>query len=157
MLSHNNQNISYIINVYSDNNQEALQVLWDNVRNIENIVAIMDNFNIRDCDWNPSFFHYSIYTENLTLIANSLDLELSSPYNLGPTRYTDNPRDTNSVLDLVFLSFNTVDLPSTSYSQTRESHPIMFLWSLKLASRKKTSISLSDLSKRIAKLRKSLL
>ena len=66
----------------------------------------MGNFNIRDYDQDLSFPHYSIYTENLTLIADSLDLELFPPCNPGPTRYTNNPRDINLVLDLIFLLFN---------------------------------------------------
>ena len=36
-------------------------------------------------------------------IANSLDLDLASPINLGPTRFVDNYRNFNSVLDLVFM------------------------------------------------------
>jgi len=64
---------------------------------------MMDDFNIRDYDWDLSFPYHSIYTKDLILIANSLGLELSPPCNLGPTRYADNPRDANSVLDLIFL------------------------------------------------------
>jgi len=41
-------------------------------------------------------------------IADSLDLELAMPINPGPTRYVDNQRDTNSVLDLVFMNPNNV-------------------------------------------------
>jgi len=68
-----------------------------------NTIAIIEDFNIRDCNWDPNFPHHSIYTKELTLIADSLGLELSPPVNPGPTRYADNPRNTNSVLDLVFL------------------------------------------------------
>ena len=67
---------------------------------------MIGNFNIRDYDWDLSFPYHSIYTEDLTLIVDSLGLELSSPYNPGPTRYTNNPRDTSLVLDLVFFSPN---------------------------------------------------
>ena len=65
---------------------------------------MMNNFNIKDYNQNFSFSHHSIHTEDLTLIANSLDLELSPLYNPDPTRYTNNSRDANLVLDLVFLS-----------------------------------------------------
>jgi len=67
---------------------------------------MIDDFNIKDYDWNFFFLYYSIYTEDLTLIADSLDLELSPLHNPGPTKYANNSRDTNLVLDLVFLSFN---------------------------------------------------
>jgi len=44
-----------------------------------------------------------MHTDNLMTIADSLGLELSYPSNSGPTRFADNPQDSNSVLDLVFL------------------------------------------------------
>ena len=45
-------------------------------------------------------------------IADLFNLERSSPINLVPTRYADNPNDSNSVIDLIFLrgyseEFNT--------------------------------------------------
>ena len=43
-------------------------------------------------------------TDDLITIADSLGLKLSPPSNSGPTRFADNPRDTNSVIDLIFLS-----------------------------------------------------
>jgi len=61
------------------------------------------NFNIRDSDWDPNFQHNSIHTEDLLTITDSLGLELSLPLNPGPTRFTDNIQDFNSVIDLVFL------------------------------------------------------
>ena len=61
------------------------------------------DFNIRDSDWDPNFWHHSIHTDDLLTIADSLGLELSPPLNPGPTRFADNPRDSNSVLDLVFI------------------------------------------------------
>jgi len=64
------------------------------------------DFNIRDSNWDPNFHHHSIHTDNLITITNSLGLELSPSSNPGPTRYTNNLCDTNSVLDLVFLLSN---------------------------------------------------
>jgi len=43
------------------------------------------------------------HTEDLITIADSLGLELSPPSNPGPTRFADNLRDANSIIDLVFL------------------------------------------------------
>jgi len=62
------------------------------------------DFNIRDSDWDPYYHHHSAHTEDLTAIADSLGLELSPLTNLGPTRFADNPHDSNLVLDLVFLA-----------------------------------------------------
>ena len=47
--------------------------------------------------------YHSIHTEDLMSIADSLDLELATP-----TRFTDNQRDSNSVLDLVFMNPNNM-------------------------------------------------
>jgi len=64
---------------------------------------MIDDFNIRDSDWDSNFYHYSIHTEDLLTIADSLGLELSPPSNPGPIRFADNPHDSNLVLNLVFL------------------------------------------------------
>ena len=81
-------------------------MLCNNIRNIGNTLVITGNFNIRNNDWDLSFHYYSTYSEDLFIIADSLGLELSPSTNPRPTRYTDNPCDTNSVLDLVFLALN---------------------------------------------------
>jgi len=64
------------------------------------------DFNIRDSDWDPNFWYHSIHTDDLLTIADSLGLELSPPLNPGPTRFADNPCDSNPVIDLVFLPPN---------------------------------------------------
>ena len=61
------------------------------------------DFNIQDSDWDPNYYHYSIHTKDLITITDSLGLELSPPLNPGPTRFADNPCNSNSVIDLVFL------------------------------------------------------
>jgi len=71
--------------------------------NIDKTIILTGDFNIRDSDWDPNFRHHSSYTDDLITIADSLGLELSLPSNPGPTRFADNPYDTNSVIDLVFL------------------------------------------------------
>ena len=92
-----------MINIYSDSNQTALQVLWQNMANMDNTIILTEDFNIRDSDWDPSFRHHSSHTDDLITIADSLGLELSYPSNPSPIRFADNPCDTNSVIDLVFL------------------------------------------------------
>jgi len=42
-----------MINIYSDSNQTALQVLWQNMVNIDNTIILTGDFNIRDSDWDP--------------------------------------------------------------------------------------------------------
>jgi len=71
--------------------------------NIDNTIILTGDFNIRDSDWDPSFRHHSSHTDDLITITDSLGLELSSPLNSSPTRFADNPCDTNSIIDLIFL------------------------------------------------------
>jgi len=103
---HSGQHINFVINVYSDNNQNTLQFLNRNIINLNNIVVMSGNFNIRDNDWDPNYSHHSVHTEDLFTLAESLGLDLSPPLNPGPTRFADNPCDTNSVIDLVFINPN---------------------------------------------------
>jgi len=103
---HNDCGSNSIINIYSDSNQTVLCFLSQNIINLDNTIIMTGNFNIQDSDWDPNFHHHSIYTKDLITIDNSLDLELSSPLNPGPTRFADNPWDSNSIIDLVFLSPN---------------------------------------------------
>ena len=65
------------------------------------------DFNIRDSDWDPSFPYHSPHTESLLEIADSLGLQMSTPTNPVSTRYVDNPLDSNSVIDLMFLQHNS--------------------------------------------------
>jgi len=74
--------------------------------NIDKTIILTGDFNIRDSDWDPNFRHHSSHTDDLITIADSLGLELSPPSNPGPTRFADNPCNTNSVIDLVFLPPN---------------------------------------------------
>jgi len=67
------------------------------------MIIMTGDFNIRDSNWDPLACHHSIHTDNLITIANSLGLELSHPSNPGPTRFANNPCDSNSIIDLVFL------------------------------------------------------
>jgi len=64
------------------------------------------NFNIRDNDWDPNYPHHSVYTEDLLTLAESLGLDLLPPINLGLTRFANNLRNTNSVIDLAFINPN---------------------------------------------------
>lgn len=71
--------------------------------NLNNVLIIIGNFNIRNSNWNPLYPYYSIHTNILFEIADSLNLDLSSSINPVLTWYVDNPQDANSVIDLIFL------------------------------------------------------
>jgi len=86
IVSFFNQNdILFLINIYSDSSQLALKYLKDTEVNINNVLIMTGNFNIRDCLWNPNYQHYSIYSDLLFDIADSFFLGLSVPINQVPT------------------------------------------------------------------------
>ena len=110
-ISFSNNNIChYILNVYSDLSHSALKYLKDTEVNINNVLIMTGNFNIRDSLWDPSFHFHSSISDDLIMIADSFDLVLSSPTNLGPTRFLDTAGESNSVIDLMFLRYGSVEL-----------------------------------------------
>ena len=64
---------------------------------------MIEDFNIRDNDWDLSYPHYSLYMDTLWKVADSFSLELLTFINLVFTQYADNFQDLNSVLNLIFL------------------------------------------------------
>ena len=61
----------FIINVYLDDHQNILKYLKNTEVNLNNILIITGDFNIRDNDWDLSYPHYSSYTDTLLEVANS--------------------------------------------------------------------------------------
>ena len=59
---HSGQHTSYVINVYSDNNQSTLHFLNQNIVNLNNTVVMTGNFNIR---YNCHKLHLVISPPNL--------------------------------------------------------------------------------------------
>jgi len=47
---HNNRDTNYIINIYSDSNQTTLQALQKSMSNIDKIIILTGDINIRDSD-----------------------------------------------------------------------------------------------------------
>ena len=91
------------INVYSDSSQLALKYLENTKVNINNVLIMTGDFNIRNNFWDPDFPYHSTHRDILFKIANSFQLELSKPTELFPTKYSNNDQDSNSVLEFVFL------------------------------------------------------
>jgi len=93
----------FILNVYSDDQQTALKYLKNTKVNLNNILIMTGDFNIRDNSWDLSYPYHLTHADTLQEVADSLNLEPSIPINLVPIWYTDNSQDSNLVLNLMFL------------------------------------------------------
>jgi len=91
------------MNIYSDSSHLALKYLKDIEVNIDNVLVMTEDFNIRDSLWDPSFPHHSSISDNFLIIADSFNLALSSPTNSCPTRYSNIVEKANLTIDLMFL------------------------------------------------------
>jgi len=91
------------MNIYSDSFHSALKYLKDIEVNIDNVLVMTGDFNIRDSLWDPSFPHHSSISDNLLIIADSFNLALSLPTNPCLTRYFDTVGEANLTIDLMFL------------------------------------------------------
>ena len=78
--------------------------------NIDNVILMTSDFNIRDRLWNPSFPFHSSISDDLFIIADSFNLTLSNPTNPCSTRYSDTTGESNSIIDLMFLHYGSLDL-----------------------------------------------
>ena len=106
----NNDICYYILNIYSDSSHSALKYLKDTEVNVNNVLFMTGDFNIRDNLWDLSFPFHSSISDDLFMIADSFDLALSSPTNPGPTRFSDTAGESNSVIDLMFLRCSSTEL-----------------------------------------------
>jgi len=57
----------FIINVYLDNQQSTLKYLKNIEVNLNNVLIITGNFNIRDNDWDFLYLYYSTYIDILNV------------------------------------------------------------------------------------------
>ena len=115
LISFSNNNICYyILNIYSDSSHTALKYLKDTEANIDNVILIMGDFNIRDSLWDSSFPFHSSISDDLIIIADSFNLSLSSPTNPCPIRYSDTSGESNSIIDLMFLRYGSSELDQHS-------------------------------------------
>lgn len=100
----NNDIIHFIINIYSNEQQSTLKYLKNIEINLNNVLIITEDFNIRNNNWNLLYFHYLAHTDIIMEIANSFNLSLFTPIIQVSTQYTDNSNNSNSVIDLIPLS-----------------------------------------------------
>ena len=105
----NNSNI-FLLNIYSNSNQSALKYLKDTETNIQNLLIITGNFNIRNRDWDLEYSFHLVYSDLLSDITNAFDLSFSYLINPIPTRYLDNSSDSNAAINLIFLKSNFLEL-----------------------------------------------
>ncbi len=71
--------------------------------NINQVLLMTGDFNIRDNLWDPHFSFHSSISDDLIMIADSFDLALSSPTNTSSTRFSNTVGESDSVIDLIFL------------------------------------------------------
>ena len=62
----NNSNVYFLISIYSDLSQAALKYLKDIKANINNVLIIVGDFNIRNSSQDLSFLYYSYHCDLLT-------------------------------------------------------------------------------------------
>jgi len=98
------------MNVYLNLSYTALKYLKDIEVNINNVLVMTGDFNIKDSLWDPSFLHHSAISDNLLIIADSYNLALSMPTNPYPTRYLDIVGEANSTIDLMFLRYGSSEI-----------------------------------------------
>ena len=99
----NNNICSFIMNIYSDASHSALKYLKNTEVNIINLLIMTGDFNIRDQLQDPSFPYHLFISNNLFIIADSFNLDLSLLTNSVPTRYSDTVGESDLVIDLIFL------------------------------------------------------
>ena len=109
-----NSELFWIINIYSDSSHSAIKYLKDVEINICNLLIMTGNFNIHDSLWNPSSLYYSSISDDLIIIADSFNLVLLMPINQISTRYSNNDNNSNLVIDLMFLQYDSNKLNSHS-------------------------------------------
>ena len=110
-----NDNVVYwVMNIYSDSSYSALKYFKDTEVNIPNLLIMTGDFNIRDSIWDPSFPHHSAISDNLMIIADFFNLDLSFLTHRVPTRYSDMAGKSNLVIDLMFLQSSLTNLNNHS-------------------------------------------
>jgi len=98
------------MNIYSDSSHIALKYLKNTEVNIDNVIVMTRDFNIRDNLWDSSFPHHSSISDDLMIIADLFNLGLSTPIDPCLTRYSDTAGEANSLIDLMFLRYGSTEI-----------------------------------------------
>ena len=98
------------MNIYSESSHLALKYLKDIEVNIDNVLVMIGDFNIRDSLRDPAFSHHSSISDDLLIITDSFHLALSTPTDPYPTRYSDTAGEANLTIDLMFLQYGSTEL-----------------------------------------------
>jgi len=95
----------FLFNDYLYDQQSTLKYLKDTEVNLNDILIITGDFNIRDNEWYFLYSYHFNHTDSLKEIeiADSFNIKLLTPVNQVPMQYTNNLQDSNSVLDLMFF------------------------------------------------------
>ena len=88
----------------------ALKYLKDIEVNIDNVLIMTGDFNIRNSLWDATFPHHSTISNDLMIVADSFNLVLLTPTNSCPTRYSNMAEEANSVINLMFLQYGSSKL-----------------------------------------------
>jgi len=78
------------------------------------MLIMTGNFNIRDSDWDSEYSFYSVHSDLLFDIVDSFNLLFLHPTHFIPTKYLDNGKNSNLVIDLMFLWPNFSELNNYS-------------------------------------------
>ena len=89
--------------MYSDSSHTILKYFKDTEVNLSNLIIMAGDFNIRDNIWDLVFPYHSTISDDLMIVADSFNLELSSPTHNVPTRYSDSDNSSKSTINLIFL------------------------------------------------------
>ena len=100
----------FLMNVYSDDLYTAVDFLSREALNIPNLLYIGGDFNIRDAEWDTSVSSHPAAGQSLRDLADSYSLVRSLPALSVPTHYSDISGHANSVIDLIFLGINYVQV-----------------------------------------------
>ena len=72
------------MNIYSDASHSTLKYLKNTEVNINNLLIMTSDFNIRDWLWDLSFPHHSSISDDLFMLADLFNLDLLLLTNLVP-------------------------------------------------------------------------
>jgi len=112
----NNGTIFFMINIYLDSNQSTLKYIKDTEANLQNVLIMIGDFNIKDSVWNSLFSFHLSHSDSSLETVDSFNLCLSSPIQQVSTQYSDNNNNANSVIDLFFLWPGSIELNNHSIS-----------------------------------------